>query len=167
MKKILFILAAATMLAACNKNEPELTPNQDKTAFNEATKFEASGTNNVPDGDGLNTPFKMEDIRSEVVIVDETTLDIYLYDVAFASRMAQKNTINMEIPGVNYDRTEGLITLSGDNITPTMKGRPFPDYIVNNLSGTITADSLKFTNSYGTFSGCTYAGKITQMSKAE
>ena len=167
MKKILLILAAATMLAACNKNEPEFTPNQDKTAFNEATKFEASGTNNVPDGDGPNTPFEMKDIRSEVVIVNETTLDIYLYEVAFASAMAQRTTINMVIPGVNYIRTEGQITLSGDNITPTTGGNPFTRYIVYNLSGTITADSLKFTNSYGTYSGCTYAGKITQMSKAE
>lgn len=167
MKKILFILATATMLAACNKNEPELTPNQNKTAFNDATKFEALGTSNVPDADGPGLPFEMKDIRSEVVIVDETTLDIYLYDIAFASTMAQKTTINMVVPGVTYSRTEEQITLSGDNIIPTMKGRQFPNYIVKNLSGTITADSLKFTNSYGTFSGCTYAGKITQMSKAE
>ena len=165
MKKILFILAAVMMIASCNKNEPEFTPTQDETAFNEATKFEASGTNKVPDGDGPNTPFEMKDIRSEVVIVDQTTLDIYLFDIAFASAMAQQTTINMVIPGVNYVRTEGLITLSGDNIIPTMKGHQFRKYIVNNLSGTITADSLKFTNSYGTFSGCTYAGKITKMEK--
>ena len=167
MKKILFILAAVMMITSCNKNEPEFTPTQDETAFNEATKFEASGTNKVPDGDGPNTPFEMKDIRSEVVIVDETTLDIYLFEIAFASNMALKTTINMVIPGVNYVRTEGQITLSGDNITPTTGGNPFTRYIVYNLSGTITADSLKFTNSYGTFSGCTYAGKITQMSKAE
>ena len=152
---------------AVNKNEPELTPNQNKTAFNDATKFEALGTSNVPDADGPGLPFEMKDIRSEVVIVNETTLDIYLYDIAFASAMAQRTTINVVIPGVDYIRNEESITLSGANITPTMGGNPFTRYIVNDLSGTITADSLKFTNSYGTYSGCTYAGKITQMGKAE
>lgn len=166
MKKIFFILAAATMLAACNKNEPE-NPIQESIPFNQATLFEALGINIVPNVEGVNLdqPFVMDSIRSEVVIANDTTLDIYLYKIAFASRMAQRTTINMVIPGVHYSRTNQLLTLSGEDIIPTMGGNPFNQYIVTHLSGTITADSLKFTNSYGSYTGCSYAGKITKMEK--
>lgn len=168
MKKIFFILAAVTMLAACNQNEPEKpAQNPDETTFSDATLFEALGVNTVPNVEGPDhtLPFVMDSIRSETVIVSDTTLDIYLYKIAFASAMAKRTTINMVIPGVHYTRTSQQITLSGENITPTMGGNPFDKYIVNHLSGTITADSLKFANNYGTYVGCTYAGKITKTEK--
>lgn len=162
MKKILLFVAVALMIAACNKkDEPENPASQ--TSFAKATLFEALGTNTVPnvEGEQHNLPYSLDSVRVEAVIVTDSTLDIKLYGINFSSKMPV--TIDMVIPAVSYTRTVEKITLSGDSIIPTMGGNPFNRYVIYDLSGTITADSLTFTNTYGTYTGCTYAGKITKM----
>jgi len=162
MKKILLFVAVALMIAACNKkDEPENPASQ--TSFAKATLFEALGTNTVPnvEGEQHNLPYSLDSVRVEAVIVTDSTLDIKLYGINFSSKMPV--TIDMVIPAVSYTRTMEKITISGDSIIPTMGGNPFNRYVINDLSGTITADSLTFTNTYGTYTGCTYAGKITKM----
>lgn len=162
MKKILLFVAVALMIAACNKkDEPENPASQ--TSFAKATLFEALGTNTVPnvEGEQHNLPYSLDSVRVEAVIVTDSTLDIKLYGINFSSKMPV--TIDMAIPAVSYTRTVEKITLSGDSIIPTMGGNPFNRYVIYDLSGTITADSLTFTNTYGTYAGCTYAGKITKM----
>ena len=162
MKKILLFVAVALMIAACNKkDEPENPASQ--TSFAKATLFEALGTNTVPnvEGEQHNLPYSLDSVRVEAVIVTDSTLDIKLYGINFSSKMPV--TIDMVIPAVSYTRTVEKITLSGDSIIPTMGGNPFNRYVIYDLSGTITADSITFTNTYGTYTGCTYAGKITKM----
>ena len=162
MKKILLFVAVALMIAACNKkDEPENPASQ--TSFAKATLFEALGTNTVPnvEGEQHNLPYSLDSVRVEAVIVTDSTLDIKLYGINFSSKMPV--TIDMVIPAVSYARTVEKITISGDSIIPTMGGNPFNRYVIYDLSGTITADSLTFTNTYGTYTGCTYAGKITKM----
>ena len=162
MKKILLFVAAALMIAACNKkDEPENPASQ--TSFAKATLFEALGTNTVPnvEGEQHNLPYSLDSVRVEAVIVTDSTLDIKLYGINFSSKMPV--TIDMVIPAVSYTRTVEKITISGDSIIPTMGGNPFNRYVIYDLSGTITADSITFTNTYGTYTGCTYAGKITKM----
>lgn len=162
MKKILLFVAVALMIAACNKkDEPENPASQ--TSFAKATLFEALGTNTVPnvEGEQHNLPYSLDSVRVEAVIVTDSTLDIKLYGINFSSKMPV--TIDMVIPAVSYTRTVEKITISGDSIIPTMGGNPFNRYVIYDLSGTITADSLTFTNTYGTYTGCTYAGKITKM----
>ena len=162
MKKILLFVAVALMIAACNKkDEPENPASQ--TSFAKATLFEALGTNTVPnvEGEQHHLPYSLDSVRVEAVIVTDSTLDIKLYGINFSSKMPV--TIDMVIPAVSYTRTIEKITISGDSIIPTMGGNPFNRYVIYNLSGTITADSLTFTNTYGTYTGCTYAGKITKM----
>lgn len=162
MKKILFFVAVALMIAACNKkDEPENPASQ--TSFAKATLFEALGTNTVPnvEGEQHNLPYSLDSVRVEAVIVTDSTLDIKLYGINFSSKMPV--TIDMVIPAVSYTRTMEKITISGDSIIPTMGGNPFNKYVIYDLSGTITADSITFTNTYGTYTGCTYAGKITKM----
>ena len=162
MKKILLFVAVALMIAACNtKDEPENPASQ--TSFAKATLFEALGTNTVPnvEGEQHNLPYSLDSVRVEAVIVTDSTLDIKLYGINFSSKMPV--TIDMVIPAVSYTRTVEKITISGDSIIPTMGGNPFNRYAIYDLSGTITADSLTFTNTYGTYTGCTYAGKITKM----
>ena len=163
MKKLLFILATAACVAACNSNDPKDPAEGDQTSFIKATLFEALGTNTVPnvEGEHHDLPYSLGSIRVEAVIVTDSTLDIKLYGINFSSKMPV--TIDMEIPDVSYIRTVEKITLSGDSIIPTMGGNPFNRYVIHDLSGTITADSLTFTNAYGTYTGCTYAGKITKM----
>ncbi len=162
MKKILLFVAVALMIAACNKkDEPENPASQ--ISFAKATLFEALGTNTVPnvEGEQHHLPYSLDSVRVEAVIVTDSTLDIKLYGINFSSKMPV--TIDMVIPAVSYTRTIEKITISGDSIIPTMGGNPFNRYVIYNLSGTITADSLTFTNTYGTYTGCTYAGKITKM----
>lgn len=162
MKKILLFVAAALMIAACNKkDEPENPASQ--TSFAKATLFEALGTNTVPnvEGEQHHLPYSLDSVRVEAVIVTDSTLDIKLYGINFSSKMPV--TIDMVIPAVSYTRTMEKITISGDSIIPTMGGNPFNRYAIYDLSGTITADSFTFTNTYGTYTGCTYAGKITKI----
>lgn len=163
MKKLFYVLAVAAIVAACNskdKNEPE---DQNKVSFATATYFEAVGTNTVPnvEGEQKDQPFSLDNVRVEAVIVTDSTLDINLYGINFSSKMPV--TIDMVIPGAKYSRTAEKITLYGDSIIPTMGGNPFDRYVINALAGIITVDSLVFTNSYGQYAGCTYAGKITKM----
>lgn len=162
MKKIFYLLAAAAIVSACNskdKNEPE---DQTKVSFAKAMYFEALGTSTVPNVEGENKdrPFSMDSVRVEAVVVTDSTLNINLYGINFSSRMPV--TIDMVIPCARYTRTAERITLYGEGIIPTMGGNPFDRYVINGLSGTLTADSLIFTNSYGQYAGCTYAGKITR-----
>ncbi len=165
MKKLFYVLAVAMIVTACNskdKNEPE---DQTKVSFAKAAYFEALGTNTVPNVEGENKdmPFCMDSVRVEAVIVTDSTLDINLYGINFSSKMPV--TIDMVIPGAKYTRTAEKIILYGEGIIPTMGGNPFDRYVINALAGSITADSLVFTNSYGQYAGCTYAGKITKMAE--
>jgi len=162
MKKLFYVCAAAVLLAACNskdKNEPE-TPG---VSFAKANYFEAVGTNTVPnvEGEDKDQPFSLDNVRVEAVITTDTTLDINLYGIKFSSKMPV--SIDMVIPGAKYTRTAEKIIFDGEGIIPTMGGNPFDRYVINDLSGTITTDALVFSNSYGTYAGCTYAGKITNI----
>ena len=167
MKKLFYLLAAAAIVSACNskdKNEPEV---QTQVSFTKATCIEALGTNTVPnvEGEQKDQPFILDNVRVEAVILTDNTLDINLYGITFSSKM--QRAIDMVIPGAKYTRTAEKITLYGENIIPTMGGNPFGLYVVNALSGTITVNSLVFTNSYGQYAGCTYAGKITKIEERQ
>ena len=167
MKKLFYVLAVAMIVTACNQNTPETPEEQSKTAFVKATYFEALGINTVPNVEGENKdqPFSMDSVRVEAVIMTDTTLDINLYGISFSSKMPV--TIDMVIPGAKYSRTAERITLSGEGIIPTMGGNPYDRYVINALAGSITTDSLVFTNSYGQYAGCTYAGKITKIEEKQ
>lgn len=164
-KKIILVLAVAACLAACNHNTPDDPAEQAKEVFAKATYFEALGTNSVPNVEGANKdlPFIMDSVRAEAKIVSDTTLNLYLYGITFSSKMPV--TIDMVIPDAKYTRTATKITISGENIAPTMGGNPVARYMITGLNGFITADSLCFSNNYGTYQNCTYAGKVTKMEK--
>jgi len=162
-KKIFFVVAVAAILAACNQNTPDNPTEQNNAAFAKATYFEALGMNIVPNVEGENKdqPFKLDSVRVEAKLVSDTTLDICLYGINFSSRMPV--TIDMVIPGAKYTRTTGKITITAENIAPTMGDNPFDKYMITCLNGYISADSLVFTNNYGTYTDCSYVGKITKM----
>ena len=163
-QKIFFVLAVAAMLVACNQNTPDNPANQNNAAFAKAMYFEVLGTNTVPNVEGANKdqPFILNNVRAAARIVSETTMDIYLYGITFSSKMPV--TIDMVIPAASYTRSAEKIIISGENIAPTIKGKSFDSYMITDLSGFITADSLAIRNNYGTYRNCTFAGKITKMS---
>ena len=169
MKKMGMLMVLVLALAACDteqQNEPLQPAGADEPgpdAFASAVVFEAAGTNTVPNVEGENKdqPFVLDGVRVTAELVDDATLDLYLYGINFSSRMPI--TIDMVLPGVSYTREEKRIVLSGDALVPMMGENPFDRYTVTGLTGYITADSLVFTNAYGTYSGCSYAGRITTM----
>lgn len=165
MRKILFLFAVTALLAACGDDSSETPVDPVSAAFASATYFEATGTNTVPNVEGENQdqPFVMDGVRVEAVIVSETALDIYFYGINFSSKMPV--TIDMVIPGVSYTRTPEKITLTGNDIIPTMGGNPFARYIITDLRGTITPEAFNLTNNYGSYIGCRYAGQISKMEK--
>ena len=147
MKKVLCMLAVAAMLVACKeKNKPE-------EPAEKPFDYVAVGTIHVPIPE-----FSKEGVTVEVWLKEQKA-DIYLYEVTFSDRMPL--TINMMIPDVDYVRTEVEITLSGDQIAPMMGENPVDRYMVANLQGKITKDSMFISNSFGNYA-CEYKGKLEE-----
>lgn len=155
MKKIFFILAAASMLVACNQNNP-LSPEEQKQAeFVKAHYFEVLGTNIVPSEN-----YTQDSVVAYAYVQDYQVV-IELEGVGFSARMPL--TIDMTIEDIEYTRTTDRIFLTGDSIVPLMGDKPFDRYIITELNGYITKDSLVIVNNYGSYKNCKYAGKITKM----
>ena len=146
MKKLLPLFVLVLGMSACHigSNEPEI---DDKT-----DAYEAYGVLTIP-----SSGFTKEDVRTQIVLVNDDALDIYMYEVKFAAMMPV--TIDMVISGVGYTKTAGEIRFYGDSIVPTAGDKPYEKYIVTDLKGYISADSLCLSNKYGD-TPCVYAGKL-------
>ena len=70
-----------------------------------------------------------------------------MFDVKFAAAMPV--TIDMLISGVGFAISGDEIHFYGDSIVPTAGGKPYEKYIIRDLEGKITADSIVLSNSYG------------------
>ena len=136
MKKIFTILACVGLLTACHINTPEPEVPEETDAY------EAIGTLLIP-----TSGFTKEDLRTKVVLVDEEHLDIYMFDVKFATAMPV--TIDMVISGVPYEQHGSTISFYGDSIVPYAGNKPYEKYVVTELEGSITADSMFISNNYG------------------
>lgn len=137
MKQILAIITFAGMLTACNINTPEpIIPDETKA-------YEAYGTLFIP-----SSGFTKEQVRTKVVLTDDELLDIYMFEVKFATLMPV--TIDMVISGVPYVQNGKQIRFYGDSIVPYAGNKPYEKYVVTDLVGSITADSLFISNNYGT-----------------
>lgn len=149
MKNYFSILfALAILFSSCHiaSDEPEV---KDKERV-----YEAYGLLTIP-----SSGFTKENVRTKVVLVSDKLLDIYMFDVKFATLMPV--TIDMVISGVEYSKTANEIRFYGDGIVPTAGNKPYDKYIVTDLAGYITADSLCISNNYGD-TPCIYAGALTE-----
>ena len=70
-----------------------------------------------------------------------------MYDVKFATMMPV--TIDMLISGVSYIKQGQTIRFYGDSIVPTAGNKPYEKYIITDLEGYVTADSICLSNNYG------------------
>lgn len=145
MKKILALLLLTGLMTSCHITSPEQPITDDTEAY------EAYGLLSVP-----SSGFTKENVRTKLVLTNDETLDIYMYEVKFATMMPV--TIDMVISGVAYTRQGEQISFYGDSIVPTAGNKPYDKYIVTDLIGSLTADSLLVSNKYGD-TPCTYAGK--------
>ncbi len=137
MKKIIFLLAAITLFAACEKdnggkdNEPVV---EDGTYVGTVT---------------VETPaFTMDDVKVKVTYGDDGKAEIEMDGVKFAEAMPV--TLVIAIPEVTATETKDGIELSGNDIIPFMVGisgnrTPYPDRTVMNLEGTATPSALTFS----------------------
>lgn len=148
MKKILTLIALVSVLSACHitSKEPEVKDQE--------TAYEAYGVLTIP-----SSGFTKENLRTKVILVDDELLDIYMFEVKFATMMPV--TIDMVISNVSYTKTGSMIEFYGDSIVPTAGDKPYEKYIVTDLKGSISADSLCLTNNYGE-TPSVYAGKLVK-----
>ncbi len=148
MKKILTLIALVSVLSACHitSKEPEIKDQE--------TAYEAYGVLTIP-----SSGFTKENLRTKVILVDDELLDIYMFEVKFATMMPV--TIDMVISNVSYTKTGDAIEFYGDSIVPTAGDKPYEKYIVTDLKGYISADSLCLSNNYGE-TPSVYAGKLVK-----
>ncbi len=148
MNKLLSIAitAAVLMLSACHIVSQE-EPTQEET-----DAIEAYGLLTIP-----SSGFTKENVRTKLVLVSDEQLDLYMFDVKFATMMPV--TIDMVISGVDYCKTADGIEFSGTDIVPTAGNKPYEKYIVTDLHGRVTADSMIISNNYGDIPAV-YEGKI-------
>ena len=136
--KEFFTVVISFALTACSSKEPE-------EILPEPTG-ELTGSFSIVNSDG--TTFTMDAIRAGYEITG-SSVDITLYSVSFSPRMPM--TLDMTIPGVICTKSSSAYSLSGDNIVPTALGRPFENYMVTGLTGTLTDNGLALKMQIG---GC-------------
>lgn len=141
-------IALTTFLSACH------IASEEPTVDEQTQVYEAFGLLTIP-----SSGFTKENVRTEVVLVNDEILDLYMFEVKFATAMPV--TIDMVISGVNYTKSGNNIHFHGDSIIPTAGNKPYEKYIITDLKGYITADSLCLSNNYGETPSI-YAGKLTK-----
>ena len=135
------------LLSACH-----ITSSEEPVA-EETPSYEAYGQLTI-----TSSGFTKDDVRTKVVLVSSDTLDLYMYEVKFAALMPV--TIDMVVSGVAYTKSGNQITFRGDGIVPTAGNKPYEKYVIRDLEGTITADSLILSNKYGDTPSI-YRGQLT------
>ncbi len=144
--KHFYVLITAILFTACHISTPEEPLPEDTSAY------EAYGLLTV-----TSSGFTKENVRTKIVLIDDATLDLYMYDVKFATMMPV--TIDMLISGVSYTKQGQTIRFYGDSIVPTAGNKPYEKYIITDLEGYVTADSICLSNNYGE-TPSTYQGAL-------
>lgn len=146
MKKSILLLLLSCLFTACHiaSEEPSVKP--------EESAYEAYGLLTIP-----SSGFTKENVRTKIVLKDKELLDIYMFEVKFAALMPV--TIDMVISGVGYTKNGNIIRFYGDSIIPTAGSKPYEKYIITDLVGSITADSMLISNKYGETPSI-YEGKL-------
>lgn len=129
------MLFVAVMFAGCHYPAPE--PEGDK-------KGNYIGTVTV-DNDDEN--FVKENVEASLTKSDDSdSYSIKLFRVKFATAMPVE--IDMIISDVNIDEN-GVI--SADSVIPYAMGGPFEKYLIRNLNGTLTDETISFSMTCGKY----------------
>lgn len=136
MKKLFTLLVLAGLLMSCH------IATQEEPVKDNSKAYEAYGLLTIP-----TSGFTKEAVRTRLVLVDDKKLDLYMFEVKFAAAMPV--TIDMLISGVDYTKTGEGISFSCNDIVPTAGGKPYEKYVIKDLNGYVTADSLCLSNKYG------------------
>ena len=93
--------------------------------------------------------FETQDIEVKFSKDDENNSTLSLYKVKFVPQMPV--TIDLDVPGVSYEKREDCYILTGNGIVPTMGGNPFDKYTATDISGVATKDALSFSLNFGIY----------------
>lgn len=105
---------------------------------------ELTGSFSIVNSDG--TTFSMDAIKAGYEI-GEGTVDITLYGVSFSPRMPM--TLDMTVPGVGCAKVAGGYSLSAASVVPLALGRPFENYTITDLTGSLTDSGLSLKMKIG------------------
>lgn len=147
-QNLLFLASIAVLFSACHIASEEPVVEKEDSAY------EAFGLLTIP-----SSGFTKENLRTKIVLTNDELLDIYMFDVKFAALMPV--TIDMVISSVGYTKSGNDIHFYGDSIIPTAGNKPYAKYIITDLVGQITADSLLINNNYGDTPSI-YQGKLAK-----
>ena len=148
MKTLRFLLLSLVSLAfvACENGENNALP--PKPAEGECY----TGTMTVDQNDG--TMYTQEEVQVDYEILDGK-LNFVMYKVKFAEGMPIK--LDMVVEGVDYTESDGVYTLSGDNLIPYAMGGPFEQFTITSLEGEVSANAMSLSFICGEYP-VTYSG---------
>lgn len=136
MKKIILLISSVLFMVSCHIVTPEEPVEENQK------EYEAYGVLTI-----TSSGFTKEDLRVKLIEKDDATMDLYMFDVKFAAAMPV--TIDMLISGVGYAKSGNEFHFYGDSIIPTAGGKQYEKYIIWDLEGKITTDSIVLSNYYG------------------
>lgn len=150
MKKIFSLFFVLLMLGACGK-QTEPRPNSVEP---EAKSMEPIAENAASYKGSVfviyeGTEYETKDIKVTFRKDNESTATISMYKVKFVPKMPV--TVDLDLPGVNYQTKENSYVITDNNIIPTMKGDPVEKYIATNIEGTANKDALSFSLYFGEY----------------
>ena len=151
MKKIFTLFILVTAMVSCHIVTPEDPVNDSEKAY------ESYGLLTI-----TSSGFTKDNLRVKIVEKDDATMDLYMFEVKFAAAMPV--TIDMLVSGIGFAKNGNEIHFYGDSIIPTAGGKPYEKYVIRDLEGNITADSIVLSNFYGETPSI-YAGKRIDNTK--
>ncbi len=138
--KIFAIAAMAFGLVACDTNDtPEEVVDMDAPTAYVGTVSVVVGGQTVPTPNSL-----IEIVPSQ----DGKSFSIVFKKIQFVPAMP---ALDITIPTVNFTVADGVINLVAEGVIPLCMGGEFPQYIVTQLKGTITATSIELSLKFGEF----------------
>ena len=144
MKKLVVIaIALASLLAiSCSKDEtpaptPETTPTPDEKPLKELMFV---GTLKSIDAEGK-VFTQANKVEFEVITTVADTATLWMYGPQFANKMPPG--LNMEVAGITSKSNETSTTLTGVRLTPYIKDKPYPSFIITELTATISENDTK------------------------
>ncbi len=142
--KILNVLCAATaavvMMVSCDNEEPKVPPiNPIEEVFYEGLLSVRQSSGTFYEQDSVLVTFK-----------DSTLATIVMHKVKFSQYMPVILN-DMTIDSISVEKAANDIVLAGENLIPTTAGNPYAMYIITDLQGKVTSDSLITTMKCGTY----------------
>lgn len=157
MKKLFLVLSVIGLVSlgfvSCGDDDDENPSNgkeqkngedqKGDTVANGSVKYVGTMNVAISDSSSFSNP------ASECVVVCDSTLSLILLNAKFAERMPSFDSIRVD--GISYSTNESVLSFSGESLVPSLMGKPFAQYTISGLNGSVKGDSLVFSGVMGNF----------------